>query len=255
MKPLWIVARNTFKEVIRDRILYGLFVFAILIIGMSLALGQLSFAEQTRITLDFGLMAIHLSAVGIAIFVGATLVVKELDKQTVLTVLVRPLSRSQFILGKFLGLILVIVTVMFGLALILSGIFLFMGQPLTPQFFVALTGILLESICLLGFSLLFSVFARPISVVIFSLGVFLIGHWLSSLRYFGEKLPGSSVDWIYRILKFVLPDFELLNWKSLVVYNDPLQLPMRLQAGIYALLWIGFLVALTAAVFERKDLV
>lgn len=255
MIPIWIVAKNTFKEVIRDRILYGLFVFAILIIGMSLALGQLSFAEQTRITLDFGLMAIHLSAAGIAIFVGSTLVFKELEKQTVLTVLVRPLSRTQFILGKFLGLILVILSVMFGLALILGGIFFFIEHTVTTQFLIALVGILLEAICLLSFALLFSVFTRPISVVIFTLGIFMIGHWLPSLRYFGEKRPGSMVDWTYRLLKYVLPDFEVLNWKSLVIYGDPLQGSVLARAIVYALLWIAFLMALTAALFERKDLV
>ena len=255
MKPIWIVARNTFKEVIRDRILYALFVFAVFIIGISLALGQLSFAEQTRITLNFGLMAIHLSAAGIAIFVGSTLVFKELEKQTVLTVLVRPLSRTQFIFGKFLGLILVIMSVMAGLAAILGGIFLFIEHTLTPQFLIALLGILFEAVCLLSFTLLFSVFSRPISVVIFALGVFLIGHWQSSLRYFSEKQPDSTVDWTYRILRYALPDFEVLNWKSLVIYGDPLDVSLHLRAFAYIALWIAFLMALTAALFERKDLV
>ena len=185
----------------------------------------------------------------------STLVFKELEKQTILTVLVRPLSRTQFILGKFLGLILVILAVMAGLAVILGGVFLIVQQSVTAQFLMALLGILLEAICLLSFALLFSMFARPISVVTFTLAIFLIGHWLSSLRFFSEKQPGSFVDWIYRVLRLFLPDFEVLNWKALVVYNDPLRVMVHLHAILYAVLWIAFLMAFTAGLFERKDLV
>ena len=198
MKPIWIVAKNTFKEVIRDRILYGLFVFAILIIGMSLALGQLSFAGANSHHIEFRIDGDSFECGWYRRFCRLDAGFQGAGKQTILTVLVRPLSRTQFILGKFLGLIAVILTVMLGLTAILGSIFLFMGQAVTPQLLLALFGILLESICLLSFALFFSIFSRPISVVILTLGIFLIGHWLSSLRYFGEKLPGSTVDWTYR---------------------------------------------------------
>src|ERR1044071_5461067 len=120
MRPIWILAVNTFREVIRDRILYALIVFAILLIGLSLALGQLSFAEQARISANFGMSAIHLCAVALAIFVGSNLVYKEIEKKTIMTILVRPISRLQFIFGKALGLTMVIVTMILGLACILA---------------------------------------------------------------------------------------------------------------------------------------
>ena len=101
MKAIWIIANNTFREIIRDRILYGLVVFALLLIGVSLVLGQLSFAEQMRISIDFGFAAIHFSAVILSIFIGSTLVSKEIDKKTVMTLLARPITRFQFLFGKF----------------------------------------------------------------------------------------------------------------------------------------------------------
>src|SRR3989344_2748310 len=101
MKIIRIIARNTYREIIRDRILYVLILFALLIIGVSLALGQLSFAEQTRISINFGFSAISLSTVVLAVFAGSTLVFKEIEKRTVLTLLARPITRSQFLIGKF----------------------------------------------------------------------------------------------------------------------------------------------------------
>jgi ABC-type transport system involved in multi-copper enzyme maturation permease subunit len=249
-----VIAKNTFKEVIRDRILYGLFLFAALIIGVSLALGQLSFTEQARISANFGLMAIHLGAVGIAIFVGCTLVIKELDKQTILTVLVRPLSRTHFIIGKFFGLAVVISVQMFGLAAVLLFVFYLIGFGFSEQLFIALLGIFLEALCLLGFTMFFSIFARPVLVVCFSIGVFLIGHWFSTLKYFSQQARGSIVDVIYRFFRFAFPDFEALNWKNLVIYQEPVQTAHCLTVSVYILLWIVLLVASTAAIFERKDL-
>src|SRR5436305_70886 len=104
MRAIYVIAVNTFHEIIRDRILYGILVFALLLIGISLALGQLSFAEQSRISANFGFTGIHLAAAILAIFIGSSLVSREIEKRTIMTLLVRPLSRTQFIIGKFLGL-------------------------------------------------------------------------------------------------------------------------------------------------------
>jgi len=181
-------------------------------------------------------------------------VIKELDKQTILTVLVRPLSRTQFIIGKFFGLAGVISVQMFGLALVLLFIFYLIGLGFSSQLFVALLGIFLESLCLLGFTLFFSMFARPVLVVCFSIGVFLIGHWFSTLKYFSEKAPGTVIDVVYRVVRFGFPDLEALNWKNLVIYQEPVPSSQCMSVCIYAMLWIVLLVAATAALFERKDL-
>lgn len=252
MKALLRISVNTYKEVVRDRILYGLVVFAVLLFAFSVVLGQLSFAEQARISADFGLMAIHLSAVIIAIFVGSTLVSKELEKRTVYTILTRPISRAQFILGKVLGLSLVIFTMIIGLSAILSLLLHGLGVAVSGKMAIVVLGIFLESLVLLGFTLVFSMISKPILVVTYSSAIFLIGHWMSSLRFFTQK---SGAIGLYRVIHFVLPDFEILNWKHVIVYNDSATSAAALAGTAYALAWFGLLICLVIVVFQRKDFV
>ena len=253
MRPIWVLAFNTYREVIRDRVLYALLLFAVLLIGFSLALGQLSFAEQGRISADFGLGAIHLVAIALAIFVGSNLVYKEIEKKTILTILVRPIGRGQFILGKALGLSLLIVTMIAGLAVVLALIFRALGLAVDQRFAVALLGVLAEAWILLGFTLLFSMFTKPLLVVCFSIGIFLIGHWQSSLEFFVNKDPGGVLTPIAWVTRHFLPDLEKLNWKDLVLYDQPLDWMNRATALGYAGAWFATCLALVAIAFRRKD--
>lgn len=252
MRVIWVLALNTYKEVIRDRILYGLILFAFLLIGMSLALGQLSFAEQARISANFGLSAIHLVAVALAIFVGSNLVYKEIDKKTILTILVRPISRLQFILGKALGLGMIITTMIVGLALVLIAVFYFLAMPIDARLIWVLVGLFCEAVVLLGVTLVFSMITRPILVVCLSIGVFLIGHWQDSLEFFAKK-AGGGLKAVYFITSHFLPNLERVNWKDLVLYNQPVEAAMRFQAVGYALAWFGLCVCLSSVMFRKKD--
>jgi len=253
MRAVWVLAVNTYKEVIRDRILYGLILFAFLLIGLSLALGQLSFAEQARISANFGLSAIHLVAVALAIFVGGNLVYKEIDKKTILTILVRPISRLQFILGKALGLTLIILTMMAGLTLVLALVFTLLGMPLDTRLLWVLFGLLCESLVLLGFTLVFSMFTRPILVVCFSVGIFLIGHWQESLEFFANKKNGAGAAAVYFVTSRFLPNLERVNWKDLVLYDQPIDAAARLQSAAYAFAWFGLCIFLASLIFRKKD--
>jgi Cu-processing system permease protein len=253
MRPVWVLAKNTYKEVIRDRILYALILFAILLIGLSLALGQLSFAEQARISANFGLSAIHLAAIVLAIFVGSNLVTKEIEKKTILTILVRPISRLQFILGKALGLSFLIVTMMTGLLAILGLVFWGLGMSIDGRLALVLAGLLAEALVLLGFTLVFSMFTRPLLVVCFSIGVFLIGHWQGSLAFFAKKADSGILVPVSWLVRHFLPDLERLNWKDLVLYNQPLDMPAKIMALLYAAAWFVVCVIVSALIFKRKD--
>lgn len=253
MRPVWILASNTFREVIRDRILYALLMFAVLLIGLSLALGQLSFAEQARISANFGLSGIHLVAVALAIFVGSNLIYKEIEKKTIMTILVRPIGRTQFILGKALGLGLVIVTMIFGLALILGLVFWGLSKPVDGRFVLVLTGLLAESLVLLGVTILFSMITKPLLVVCFSIGIFLIGHWQGSLTYFAAKDQGGPLSVLAWLVRHFVPDLERLNWKDLVLYEQPVQAAVKASALGNAAAWFVFYILLSSVLFVRKD--
>lgn len=253
MRSVWIIATNTFREIIRDRILYGIFVFAILLIGLSLALGELSFAEQARITTSFGLVAIQLSAVVLAIFLGSSLVAKEIDKKTIMTLLVRPVTRLQFLLGKAIGLILLQITVMSALALVLVGIYRGIGVPLHLEFLIALHGVFLEGLVLLGLTIFFSIFATPMMVVAFSLGVFIIGHWLDSLVFFSSRNEAAFSPTMTAILLKIVPNLEKFNWRAAVVYNDTIPGATVGLVSLYAFAWFSLLLVVAGFIFRKRD--
>ena len=253
MKAIFVISINTFREIIRDRILYGLLIFALFLIGISMILGQLSFAEQVRISMNFGLTAIHLGAVILSIFVGSTLVNKEIDKKTIMTILVRPISRVQFILGKAIGLSLLNMVMVITLSAVLALILVGFGAHLRQAFFISLFGILLEGLVLLGITLFFSSFTSPMLVVSFSIGVFLIGHWQESLKFFAEKSQSSAFLIFQNTLKYCLPNLENLNWRTQAVYGDWVPGVNITYASIYALGWFFLMVTLTTLIMRKKD--
>jgi ABC-type transport system involved in multi-copper enzyme maturation permease subunit len=255
LRPIWIIATNTFREIIRDRILYGIVVFALLLIGLSIALGQLSYAEQARISADFGFTGIQMSAAILAIFAGSTLVAREIEKQTVLTLLARPVSRAQFLMGKFLGLSLVVLTVVTGLAVVLIGLLLALNFTIGTSFFVALLGIALEAMVLTSLALFFGSFARPIMTVVFTVSLFMIGHWVKSLDFFVKKSESESFKVLGKFLGQVIPNLEKFNWRSAPIYSTTIPQQEILTAVGYGLGWTVFLMVVTTLIFRRRDFV
>ncbi|MCB9026161.1 MAG: ABC transporter permease subunit [Bdellovibrionaceae bacterium] len=253
MKSIWIIAKNTYREIIRDRIIYALIVFAIVMVGGALALGQLSFTEQARISANFGMAAIHLSSVIIAVFVGSTLVAKEIDKQTILSILSKPLSRTQFLMGKSFGLILIIASLILGLSLILVFVFWGLGVPITSSFLVAILGILIESLILMGLALMFSSFSSSFMVVSLTIGVFLIGHWVENLNFLSKK--SSSVIFILfaKASVYGFPNLERFNWRDSILYGESVPIDEVLLTTTYGLgWWLAFLV-ITSLIFRNKN--
>lgn len=256
MRPVLIIAINTFREIIRDRILYGIIVFALMLIGVSIALGGLSFTEQARISANFGFTGIQISASILAIFVGSTLVAREIEKQTILTLLARPVTRSQFLIGKFLGLVFVIGTVMAGLAIVVGLLIASLGMKIGFPFFVALYGVILEALMLVAVTLFFGSFSRPVMTVIFASSTFLIGHWISGLSALSNtKFVGESYKAAVKVLVNVVPDFERFNWRAAPIYDSQIPPEEILNSSLYALGWLLFILALTSMVFRRRDFV
>lgn len=253
-KSVHVIAKNTYREIIRDRILYGLLVFAVLLIGLSMALGQLSFAEQTRITINFGFTAIHLSAAILSVFVGSTLVGRELEKKTILTLLARPITRAQFVLGKSVGLFAVICVVVLMLAFVLVLLLTSLDASVNGVFLVGLYGVLIEAAVLLSLTIFFGSFASPMLAVSFTIGLFLIGHWLDSLKYFAEKSQSHLFKIFSKIIQNILPNLELFNWRSLFIYSDPIPIHEVLYSTGYGFAWCTFLITLSALILQRRDL-
>lgn len=252
---VFVIAKNTFKELIRDRILYSLIVFAVLLFGMSIVLGELSFSERIRISTNLGFMGIHISAVILAIFVGSTLVAKEIEKQTILTLLARPISRIEFLLGKFCGLGVVITLVLVGLSILLMMVLGMVEQGWTYAGTIALAGILLEALVLLSLTMLFGVLSKPFLAVTFVIGFFLIGHWVDSMKFFVEKSESSFIKFFSSVIGYLVPNLEQFNWKNFVVYNQVLPFENFAHAVGIGAVWILLLLTLTGILLRRRDFV
>jgi hypothetical protein len=148
---------------------------------------------------------------------------------------------------------MVIVTMIFGLACILALVFLGLDKPVDARFVLVLAGLLGESLVLLGVTILFSMITKPLLVVCFSIGVFLIGHWQGSLEYFAQKDQGGALKAVSWLVGHFLPNLERVNWKDLVLYDQPLEIAAKAAALGNAVAWFALCIWISSLLFMRKD--
>lgn len=253
MQLLMVVAGNTFRETIRDKILYNLVLFAVLLIGASVLLGTLTIGEQARIVNDLGLAAINLVAVIIAIFVGIGLVTKEIERRTIYTILARPITRVQFVLGKYMGLGLIVmvnVTIMFGMFL---GTIWLTGNVIHGSLFQAVELILVETLLVMAMALFFSTFSSSTLSATMTLGLYVIGHLTSDLRGIAEKSQSQLTEVALTVLYYVCPNLEMLNVKGQAASGLFVEAGYQATATAYGLLYAGLLLTGACLVFQRRD--
>ena len=255
MKVIFIITINTFREFIRDRIFYAIIVVSILFSIISLLLGQLTYIQQTRIALDLGLAFLELSTIILAIFLGSTIIFREIEKQTVFTLLIRPITRGQFLIGKFLGLFSIIISALIFLSIVLLAILDQMTNLTFDWSFLAVVyGFSLEAAVLISITMVFGVIVRPILTVPLTIGALLIGKWTSTLYYFLDKSEVFQV--LNKIFPYIIPSFERWDWKSEALQEVMiLNMSTIIYASIYAFSWIFVLQAITYFIFRKKDLV
>ena len=253
MQSLWVVAQNTFREAVRDKILYNLVFFALLLIGSSVLLGTLTIGEQSKIISDVGLAAINLVGVIIAIFVGIGLVSKEIERRTIYTILARPITRAQFILGKYAGLgcvmavNLAIMMAMFLLAIGLSG------NPMHGSLFQAAGLILVETLLVTALAMFFSTFSSPTLSAIMTIGFYVIGHLTTDLKAIAEKTKNPLSEAIMSGLYYVCPNLEWLNIKGQAARGVMVTGDYVLAATAYGLIYTSVLLFGACRMFERRD--
>ena len=253
MKSLWVVAHNTFRETVRDKILYNLVFFALLLIGLSVLLGTLTIGEQAKIVNDVGLAAINLVGVIIAIFVGIGLVSKEIERRTIYTILARPITRTQFILGKYggLGCVMVvnlaIMVIMFFLTIVLTG------NPVHGSLFQAIQLILVETLLVTAMAMFFSTFSSPTLSAIMTIGFYLIGHLTTDLKSIAESSKSPVSEVIMSGLYYVCPNLEWLNIKGQAARGVMMGGEYQLAATAYGLIYASLLLFGACRIFERRD--
>ncbi len=250
------IAFNTFREAVRDRVLYNLIVFAVLLIASSLVLGQISIGIEKIVLVNLGLTAISIFGVVIAIFIGIGLVSKEIDKKTLYTVLARPVRRWEFIVGKFAGLIATL-TVNAGLMAVgfFAALLLEQHKFEHPDVYLlaALYFILLEFVIVTAVALLFSSFSTPLFSTIFSFALFAVGTFGDDLRSFAATTHGFTKAAL-TLAAYLVPNLSSFNVISLVAHDQPIMPRLIALNTVYALCYSALVVAGAVMIFERRNL-
>lgn len=255
MGNTFLIANNTFKELLRDRVLSVLIVFALLLVFLSQLMGELSFSERMRISINFSLAALQIAGAFIAVFLGSNTIYREIEKKTISTLLTHPIQRFHFVIGKFLGLVLVLLVVYIGFAILFSGVLFYLGASWKFNDAFAILGIFLESLILLALSIFAGVSLRPLFAIMTTVCLFLVGHWLESLNYFASKGESMMLKLINTLCQYLVPNLEIVNWKSEALTEVLLSRTELFQGSLYSFCWILFFVSAACLVIQRRDFV
>lgn len=253
MGAIGIIAVNAFRESLRDKILYNLVLFAGLLIGLSVLLADLSITEHHKVIADMGLAAINVIGVIIAIFVGISLVNKEIERRTIYTIMARPISRTFFIMGKYLGLALTLfVNMAIMWAVFLLTLWLY-HVPIHPSLFQAVALIFVEILVVTAVALFFSTFTSTTLSAIFTLGLYVIGHLTADLRSMVANSESGAVKAVVDLLYYLCPNLEMLNIKGQAAVGIAAGPEYVLMASLYGLVYAGFLLTGACLVFQQRD--
>jgi ABC-type transport system involved in multi-copper enzyme maturation permease subunit len=253
MTAIGVIALNTFRESLRDKILYNLLLFAGMLIGLSVLLADLSITEHHKIIADMGLAAINLTGVVIAMFVGISLVNKEIDRRTVYTIMARPISRAFFILGKYAGLALTLfINVAIMLAVFLVTLWLY-HVPVGLSLFQAVGLIFVELLVVTAIALFFSTFSSSTLSAILTLGIYVIGHLTADLKSLAGKTQSEAARAIVNGLYYLCPNLEALNIKGQAAVGIPVGSDYVVLASLYGFAYAAVLVTGACLVFQRRD--
>lgn len=247
---------NTFREAVRDRVLYNLIIFALLLVASAPLFGEISIGVEKLILVNLGLSAISVFGIIIAIFIGIGLVSKEIEKKTLYTILSRPVRRWEFIAGKYLGLLMTLVV---NAGLMTVGFYVAL-LAVTRQFtrddaglLVAIYFIILEFFIITAITLLFSSFSSPILSAVFAFALFVIGTFAEDLRNFASFAQGAT-KWLATGAAYLVPNFSALNVISQAAHAEIPGGRLILFNTVYALLYSAAATAGAILIFERRNL-
>lgn len=249
------IALNTFKEAIRDRILYLLFFFAAASLIFSRLLALLTVGDRVKIIKDAGLASISIFGMLMAILIGTGLVYKEIDKKTIFTLLSKPIQRWQFLVGKFFGLVLTLFIMTTLMSLIFLAIVFLHTFHVEGRLLLAVLFIFIELVLITAVAILFSCFSTPILSSIFALSFYVIGHFSWSLDGLIQKARSGAARALLQILYALLPDLENFNFKTEVVYGLTIQPKFYIYSAVYGLVYTLFVLTLAVLIFKKRDFV
>lgn len=251
------IALHTFKQSVRDKVLYNLVVFAVLMTGASILFGEISIGIEQIILVNLGLSAIAVIGVLIAIFIGISLVSREIERKTLYNVLSKPVARWEFILGKYIGLVF---TLILNTIIMAAGFYLavfYQSQRLQKVDLGSIEAIyliLLELALVVGVALFFSCISSPALAALFTFCVFIIGNLLEDIRWFGHLSGNTVMSHLTAAVYYLFPDFRNFNVISRVAHGALISGRLLISNSLYALLYAAVLISASIMIFEEREL-
>jgi len=254
MSAILAVARGTFREAVRDRVLFLVVGFGVAALVMSRVLAPIALGEGDRVTIDLGLSTLGLLGIVIVALVGTGLVHKELERRTIHVVLSRPVSRASYLVGKWLGLSGTMAVAVAAMGVILLAVAVWMRGPqavgpVTQAVFL----LALSNMVLAALAVLFSSLSTPVLSVVYTLGLYATGFWTNDMRDFAAVMPGALGS-LVRGVSFVMPNLELFNLRPQVAHMESAPTIQLVLALGYALAYAAAVLALAVVAFERREL-
>ena len=254
MMVVWTLALNTFREAVRDRVLHSIFFFAVVTVCASLLLKDVTLGDQDKVVRSIAEGGIDVFASLIAMFLGISIIWKELEKKTVFTILSKPMPRWQFVLGKYFGLNL---TIWVEIALLSSMyVLLMLFQQDVPSmiFFVSMVLLVMELMLLTAWATLFSTYSAPTTASAFTISIFTIGHLADDLWLLGSKSDSALLEQIVHVIYWVVPNFEVLSIRELSVHEREIPWLQVGSAMGYGIVYSAVVLMVAVVLFNRKDI-
>lgn len=266
MRAIALVAGAVFKESVRDRVPYSMVAFAVLLMAASFLISQLTAGQDLKIIKDLGLAAISWFGLVIAVFIGIGLVSKEVERRSVFALLAKPLTRGQFILGKYFGLVMTLVVNLSVMALAFYAVLFYFdvitsdyaktawpAPALDPRLMLAIGLTIAELAIVTALALFFSTFSSPLLSAMLTLGLWVAGHFSGDLRNFEAVIDAAPVVALARALYYVLPNLAPFNIRAEVVHGVAVSGTTIALTLAYAAVYIGILLTAAMAIFQRRD--
>ena len=257
MNRVAVVAWNTFREAVRDRVLYNLVFFALLMIAAAIIVGQISIGIEEVVIVTLGLSAISFIGLLIAIFIGVGLVYKEMDKRTLYALLAKPVRRWEFVLGKYAGLVLTLTVNTAAMAIGLFVAMLYVKHSLAhgdASVLVAVYFIALKLTIVVALALLFSSATTPLLSILYTAGLYIAGNFIQQMRTLRTDLMNPMLAMVMRWLSYVLPNFDNFDVVGAAAHGRSVPVALIWQNTLYAALYSAIVLAAAAWVFSRRNL-
>jgi len=250
------IARNAFREAVRDRVLYNLVLFVLLLTGASVFIGELSGGQERKVIVDLGLSAMLLFGVFIAIFVGVGLVYKEIERRTIYAIFSKPVGRGEFLVGKYLGLCftLLVNVVVMGVGVSLALLYVSRGwDPLITTIWPAVLMIYMQLMLLTAVALLFSSFSSPALSALLTFMIFIVGHFSADLKVLAVSLGSASARWFFTALYYLLPNLANYSFITPAAHGRTPAAGFVFANALYAVVYIAVILAAATLIFSRRN--